>query len=154
MSSSSLAKFAVMASHGLQWCSDVIVMGISAYFINKYEKGQHTKFDIIISTIGVVFHLPGLVSPFISALSWIALPMDIIWSYLYLTGFIFAAQDYNLHDCKVNGPPGASCSKKRGMESFLFLGFFFSLVGAIAEAFKAYQQKDTVPPVHNKETAV
>jgi hypothetical protein len=89
--------------------------------------------------MSVVFFLPAFLSPFMpTRLSKFVLPIDIIFSYLYvklpfrhlccgtnvlrwLTAFIFAAQDYNWHNCSVNAPPGASCALKKANESFIFL---------------------------------
>lgn len=41
--------------------------------------------------------------------------------YRWLTTFIFAAQDYNLNDCKLGFPRGISCAVKKANESFMFI---------------------------------
>ncbi|KAI5289515.1 hypothetical protein KEM54_003751 [Ascosphaera aggregata] len=112
-------KLTILGVHCFQWISDIIVMGISAYFINKYDRGQHITFDIVIENCLLRS------------------------SDRYITGFILAAEDYNWLACSYNAPRYASCSKKRGMEAFLFFGFFFSLVGAIFETLRVYQRKST-----------
>ena len=45
----------------------------------------------------------------------------------WLTAFIFAAQDYNWHQCFLNAPPGLGCSRKRANEAFIFLALYASL---------------------------
>lgn len=81
-----------------------------------------------------------------TALGKVVIFIDVIFSYLYvhspsvsttnkyspltddlpswLTAFIFAAQDYNRHDCYLNAPPGLSCSKKKANEAFIFLTLY------------------------------
>ncbi|KZN87714.1 hypothetical protein EN45_062750 [Penicillium chrysogenum] len=82
----------------------------------------HTIYQEVISTISVALFLPAFVSPFVpNLLSKFVTPIDIIFSYLWLTAFIFAAQDYNWKDCSQNAPPGASCALKKANESFMFL---------------------------------
>ncbi|KAJ5974502.1 hypothetical protein N7481_011712 [Penicillium waksmanii] len=39
----------------------------------------------------------------------------------WLTTFIFAAQDYNLNNCKLSSPLGVSCAIKKANESFMFI---------------------------------
>lgn len=39
----------------------------------------------------------------------------------WLTTFIFAAQDYNLNNCKLGSPLGVSCATKKANESFMFI---------------------------------
>ncbi|KZZ90688.1 MARVEL-like domain protein [Ascosphaera apis ARSEF 7405] len=146
--SDSYLKYTIISARSLLWFSDVIVMGMCSYFINKYDRGQHITYDIVISTIGIVFHLPGFCSPFFTRLAWISLPIDVVWSYFYLTGFVFAAEDYNWQKCSENAPPGASCGKKRTLEAFLFFGFICSLAAAVAETWKVHQQnvrKNSLP---------
>lgn len=124
--------------------------------------------------MSVVFFLPAFISPFMpNALSKFVLIIDVIFSYLYvpsnqatsiffcagtdhdhswLTAFIFAAQDYNWHNCGVNSPPGLSCSKKKANEAFIFLTFIFTFFAIFLEvgALWAYRREST--PVREKNT--
>jgi len=55
-------------------------------------------------------------------------------SYLWLTAFIFAAQDYNFNNCTANSPSFVNkCSLKKTLEAFAFIAFFTNLVGQILE---------------------
>ncbi|OAX82501.1 hypothetical protein ACJ72_03156 [Emergomyces africanus] len=76
----------------LQWCSAVIVMGIVAYFLHKFPRGGHLKYEIVISVLSVAFFLPGLLSAFIPQVGRIAFPIDIIFSYLYVFSLGSAVQ--------------------------------------------------------------
>lgn len=46
--SQSLVKLVQLATRVMQWCSVVIVMGITSYFINKGPQGQHIIYQEII----------------------------------------------------------------------------------------------------------
>ncbi|PGG99016.1 hypothetical protein AJ79_08715 [Helicocarpus griseus UAMH5409] len=139
----------------LQWASAVIVMGIVSYFLHLYPKGQHTKYWEVIAVLSVAFFLPGLLSPFFPRIGRFAFPIDIIFSYLWLTSFIFAAEDYNRRNCHDNGPPGARCSLKYANEAFIFVAFFMSLMAALLEIYNlwSYQQRRAGPSAgyHSKE---
>ncbi|KAJ5982147.1 hypothetical protein N7451_012247 [Penicillium sp. IBT 35674x] len=118
----------------MQWSSAVIVMGITSYFMNNWPKGEHTIYQEVISTMSVAFFLPASASPFMpNLLTKFVTPIDIIFSYLWLTAFIFAAQDYNWKDCAINAPAGASCALKKANESFMFLAFFFTFLAIFIE---------------------
>jgi hypothetical protein len=98
-----------LATRALQWCSAVIVMGLTSYFISKGPHGQHIIYQEVIvryrfpgfpthiqswkeyeanleiqAVLSVVFFLPAFISPFFpSALSRFVLVIDVIFSYLY-----------------------------------------------------------------------
>jgi hypothetical protein len=48
-------------------------------------------------------------------------PLNLIFSYLWLTAFVFAAQDYNRFPCQNNSPFGGSCTLKKTNEAFIFI---------------------------------
>jgi hypothetical protein len=49
-------------------------------------------------------------------------PLAWIFSYLWLTAFIFAAQDYEYGSCALNSPAFMNnCSLKRTLEAFAFI---------------------------------
>ncbi|OOQ83536.1 hypothetical protein PEBR_35407 [Penicillium brasilianum] len=130
--STTIARPLQLVTRFLQWSSAVIVMGLTSYFIKQGPKGQHLIYQEVIAVLSVVFFIPAFISPFLpSALSKFVLLIDVIFSYLWLTAFIFAAQDYNEHSCYFNAPPGISCSRKKANEAFIFLAlyvcFFLSL---------------------------
>ncbi|KAF7713963.1 Uncharacterized protein PECH_000750 [Penicillium ucsense] len=114
----------------MQWTSAVIVMGITSYFIHRGPHSTHLIYQEVIAVLSVVFFLPAFASPFVpNSLSKFVLAIDIVFSYLWLTAFIFAAEDYNRKACYVNSPPGFSCNKKYANEAFIFLAFIFTFFG-------------------------
>ncbi|KAL1980772.1 hypothetical protein VTN96DRAFT_3542 [Rasamsonia emersonii] len=132
----------------LQWSSAVIVMGLDSYFIRHHHGGVHLIYNECIAVISVVFFLPAFISPFVpNILSRFVLLIDIIFSYLWLTAFIFTAQDFQYGDCLAKNPAGVSCSKKRAAESFTWLAFFFTFVGIFLELFNLWSTRRSSSPV-------
>ncbi|KAJ5949807.1 hypothetical protein N7454_001391 [Penicillium verhagenii] len=132
--STTLARPLQLILRSLQWISAVVVLGLTSRFINQGPHGQHITYQEVISALSVVFFIPAFISPFRPAfLSKVVIPIDLVFSYLWLTAFVFAAQDYNWHSCYFHSPPGVTCQRKRANEAFIFLAlyalssFFFSL---------------------------
>ncbi|KAL4900833.1 hypothetical protein BDW74DRAFT_161182 [Aspergillus multicolor] len=120
-----LARPVMLLVRALQWASAVIVMGITSYFISKGPRGQHIIYQEVIAVTSVVFFLPAFLSPFMpNMLSRFVFIIDVIFSYLWLTAFIFAAQDYNWHNCYFNAPPFMACGRKKANEAFIFLALY------------------------------
>ncbi|KIN02445.1 hypothetical protein OIDMADRAFT_18314 [Oidiodendron maius Zn] len=152
MAANKLNTLVLLVNRVLQWSSAVIVMGITSYFIHRHLRGEHSKYTEVISTMSVVFFLPGFASIWVSGrLSLLVIAIDTVFSYLWLTSFIFAAQDYNWHhDCR-SFPQGATCSKKYAQEAFIFLAFFFTLTGIGLELWSYWQRnRDNATPLHEK----
>jgi len=135
----------LMAARFLQWASAVIVMGITSYLIHKFPKGQHIIYEEVIAVLSVAFFIPGLLSAFVKTIGRFSLLIDIIFSYLWLTSFIFMAQDYNWHSCDLSAAPGAGCALKKASESFTFLAFFFTLCAALLEIFRLWTFEKDAP---------
>ncbi|KAL5335094.1 membrane-associating domain-containing protein [Aspergillus crustosus] len=152
MPSQRLARPILLATRSLQWASAVIVMGITSYFLAKGPRGQHLIYQEVIAVTSVVFFLPAFVSPFMpNTLSRFVFFIDVIFSYLWLTAFIFAAQDYNWRNCYFNSPRGMGCSRKRANEAFIFLAFIFTLIGMLGELYSLWSyRRENAPPVVEK----
>ncbi|KAL4814734.1 membrane-associating domain-containing protein [Aspergillus spinulosporus] len=145
-----LTRPVMLLIRALQWASAVIVMGITSYFINKGPRGQHIIYQEVISVLSVVFFLPAFLSPFMpNMLSRFVFFIDVVFSYLWLTAFIFAAQDYNWHNCYLNAPPYMNCSRKKANESFIFLAFIFTTFGMLLELYSlwSYHREHANPVV-------
>ncbi|KAJ5384184.1 hypothetical protein N7517_002095 [Penicillium concentricum] len=130
----------------LQWSSAVIVMGLTSYFIHHGPRGLSTIYQEVIAVISVVFFIPAFISPFLpSSLSKFVLAIDVVFSYLWLTAFIFAAQDYNRGHCRSAIPTGIGCKRKWANESFIFLAFIFTFFGMLLEvlALWAYRKENS-----------
>ncbi|KAJ5376044.1 hypothetical protein N7509_012930 [Penicillium cosmopolitanum] len=148
--STAIARPVQLATRTLQWSSAVIVMGLTSFFISRGPHGQHLLYQEVISVLSVVFFIPAFISPFLpTALSKFVLLIDVIFSYLWLTAFIFAAQDYNQHSCYLSSPPGVTCGRKKANESFIFLAFIFTFFGMFLQvaALWAYRKGNAPAPV-------
>jgi len=88
--------------------------------------------------------LPSFILPFLKSYRAWYFPLNWAWSYLWLTAFIFARQDYRRGNCFFNSPFGGSCSLKRSLSAFIFLAFFFTLVAAVVDLVNIkYPEEDT-----------
>ncbi|KAJ5833931.1 hypothetical protein N7474_002242 [Penicillium riverlandense] len=151
--STTIARPLQLLTRIVQWTSAVIVMSLTAFLLHRGPKGQHLIYQVVIAVLSVVFFLPAFLSPFMpAALSRFVLAIDIVFSYLWLTAFIFAAQDYSSNVCYFRAPPGLGCSRKRANEAFMFLAFIFTFIGAFLEvaALWAYAKENSQQPPHEK----
>ncbi|BCS30527.1 uncharacterized protein APUU_80830A [Aspergillus puulaauensis] len=143
-----LARPALLIVRAIQWVSTVIVLGITSYFIHRGPRGGHIIYQEVIAALSIVFFLPAFISPFMpNMLSRFVFLIDVIFSYLWLTSFIFAAQDYNKNNCFLNSPPFVSCGRKRANEAFIFLAFIFTFFGLLLELWSlwSYRRENTNP---------
>lgn len=145
---SRLSRPMLLATRTLQWVSSVIAMGLYAYFVHK-QHSTHTIYNLVISVLSVVFFLPAFLSPFRSTLlsKWVVL-IDMVFSYLWLTAFVFAAQSYNYNI--LNAPVNVSSSKKHAAEAFTFLAFFFTVFGLVTETMTRWVDAENEPVVREK----
>jgi hypothetical protein len=134
---SGLLRISTVANTWLHFSSTVIVLGISAYFINNYTDNTHLVFWLTIACIDTAATIPYLAHPFISLpfISRYLLSIQWFFSYLWLTAFIFAAQDYNFNGTCALSPSGVNkCGIKRALEAFAFLAFFTGVLGQLLES--------------------
>lgn len=152
----------LIANHALHFSSSIIVLGISAYFINNYTHNTHLRYWVALvrppslstppslqpprdattltnalqAAVDTFFYLPALVLPAIKKYKGYFAPLAWLLSYLWLTAFIFAAQDFQYNGgCAANSPRGVNkCSMKHTLEAFAFIAFFTGMVGALLEA--------------------
>ncbi|KAF9251046.1 hypothetical protein DTO006G1_4084 [Penicillium roqueforti] len=143
--STNIARPLQLATRAMQWSSAVIVMGLTSFFINRGPRGQHTIYQEVIAVLSVVFFLLAFISPFLPSLSRFVLAIDVVFSYLWLTAFIFSAQDYSTRRCYYAIPAGLNCNSKRANEAFIFLAFIFTFFGIFLEtaALWAYRKENT-----------
>jgi len=124
----------ILVNHWLHWLSSLIVMSIAAYFIDHFHRDEHLIYWVTIAAIDVFLYIPALVLPVVKSYKGYLHPLSWIFSYLWLTGFIFAAQDYNWHSCSANSPGNTDkCGLKKTLEAFAFLAFFTNAVGQFLE---------------------
>ncbi|KAH8689971.1 hypothetical protein BGW36DRAFT_307305 [Talaromyces proteolyticus] len=134
----------------LQWISSVIAMGIFSYLIHKNHHGAHLIYNEVIAVLSVVFFIPAFISPFMpTMLSKFVVLIDLVFSYLWLTAFIFTAEDFDRGFCYIAEAPGVSCSKKHAAQAFTFLAFIFTFFGLGVETFSRWV--DNPEPVSTRE---
>jgi hypothetical protein len=67
-------------------------------------------------------YLLAVVLPFLKSYKGYLAPIAYIFSYLWLTAFIFAAQDYEYDSCALRSPTFVNkCHLKRTLEAFAFI---------------------------------
>ncbi|KAJ5555933.1 hypothetical protein N7513_003575 [Penicillium frequentans] len=176
MAYSAICRPLQLTNRILQWCSAVIVMGLTSYFISKGPTGQHIIYQEVIAVLSrrllspyirlplppnsfeqnsprhrrYLFYLYAHQSSIVSNQNALKLTTIV---YSWLTAFIFAAQDYNWHLCYFHAPAGISCGREYANEAFMFLAFFFTFCGVFLEvaALWAYRIKNrSAAPVHKK----
>ena len=74
------------------------------------------------AAIDTLLYIPALALPFMKKYKGYLAPLAWIFSYLWLTAFIFAVQDYNYSSCALTSPLSfGHCSIKKTLEAFTFL---------------------------------
>ncbi|KAJ5637681.1 hypothetical protein N7490_007560 [Penicillium lividum] len=109
----------------LQIFSAIIVLGITAWAV----RGTKTLTVIYSLTIATVTIVAAILSLTIGGLLrrktshiFVILTTDAILSYLWLTSFIFLAQDFNRHNCRTDRWNGEIvCSRQYAAEAFSFI---------------------------------
>ncbi|KAJ5826120.1 hypothetical protein N7474_003258 [Penicillium riverlandense] len=123
-----------LVNRSIQWISTAIVLGLTSYLLRHGHRGLSLTYQEVIAVVSIVFFLPALLSPFLPvAVDKFVLGIDVIFSYLWLTSFIFAALDYSQGDCFLNSPPNLGCSRKKANEAFIFLAFITTFFGIFLE---------------------
>ncbi|PMD18071.1 hypothetical protein NA56DRAFT_691473 [Hyaloscypha hepaticicola] len=149
---SKLFRSVLVLSRFMQWASAAIVMGIVSYYINHYPKGEHIIYEEVIACTTLGFFLLPLALSFTKKTTWYIVPLDLIFSYLWLTAFIFEAEDYNWQSCSANAPSGAgSCSLKYASESFTFCAFFFTLLSMVIQMMAWISEEGVARDIHDKK---
>ncbi|KAF4591793.1 might be a transmembrane protein [Ophiocordyceps camponoti-floridani] len=130
-----LLRIVVMGNHLAVFISSVIVTGLVSHFLQRYShRGTHIVYTEVIAVITVALYMFGMILPLFDFYEGFLMPVNLAFSYLWLTSFIFAAQDWSGDRCVLAPPGRGECGKKHTIEAFTFLAFFFLLCNTIAEA--------------------
>ncbi|KEF52982.1 uncharacterized protein A1O9_10889 [Exophiala aquamarina CBS 119918] len=106
----------------IKWSSACIVMAIASDFIHNYKRDGHTTFQEIIACTSIGFFLPTMPLAFYRRFTVHLIVLDYIYSHLWVTAFIFAAEDYNKSSCSKHSPGGLhSCTLKYALESWCII---------------------------------
>lgn len=127
---------ALLATHALHLISSLIVLGISAYFIANFRHNTHLRYWVSIAAVDSLLYIPLLFLSATRNYKGYTAPLTLIFSYLWLTAFIFASQDYDFNGGPFANSPAfvAKSALKKTLEAFAFIAFFTNLVGFILES--------------------
>ncbi|GAO18898.1 uncharacterized protein UV8b_02776 [Ustilaginoidea virens] len=125
-------------NHFIIWASAIIVTALISWFINVFSTWSnrtHIIYQEVIAVVTLAFWTIGLVLPFIGAYKGHLWPLNLIFSYLWITSFIFSAIDWSNNRCRIVGPALGRCGRKRTIAAFNFIAFFFLLCNTLIEAY-------------------
>ncbi|UNI15380.1 hypothetical protein JDV02_001917 [Purpureocillium takamizusanense] len=143
-----------MANHFMVFVSSVIVTGVISHFLKVYSfRNAHVIYQEVVATITLALSIVAMALPFIHGYKGYLLPVNLIMSYLWMTSFIFSAQDWAGGRCPFNGPL-AKCGLKKTVIAFNFLALFFLLCNIVAEGLLWRQSRVEAQPFHTKERPV
>lgn len=123
-STTTLTRPLLTATHLLHFASSIIVMSIAAYFIANFPPNNtHLRYWVAVGAVDAFLYLPALVLPMLKSYKGYLAPLACIFSYLWLTAFIFAVQDYEYNGgAYYNSPAGVDKpALKKTVEAFTFL---------------------------------
>ncbi|GIJ86583.1 hypothetical protein Asppvi_005473 [Aspergillus pseudoviridinutans] len=120
------------------WVSAVIVMGVTAWAVTKVD-GYRVVYPLVIAALTTAFYIPAMIVSTMRRNRGYMLPLDIVFSYLWLAAFIFLAQHVGQQNCRwFASSLSSSCTRKRTAEAFSFLAFFWTLCAMCFEIFNFY----------------
>ncbi|KAG5998406.1 hypothetical protein E4U54_002192 [Claviceps lovelessii] len=128
-----------MINHFVVWVSAIIVTGILSWIIrvepfgSSYVNRTRILYQECIAVITLALWTVGMFLPLISRYRGHLWPANLIFSYLWLTSFIFSTQDWAGGRCSFVGPVFGRCGQKRAVMVFNFLAFFCLLVNVFVE---------------------
>jgi hypothetical protein len=118
-------RLLLFVSNFIKWSSACIVMAIASYFIHDYPRNEHTTYQEVIACTSIGFFLFTMPLAFHKRFTVHLIPLDYVYSHLWVTAFIFAAQDYNRKACSQNSPPGVhKCTLKYALESWCIIAVY------------------------------
>ncbi|KAL7943843.1 hypothetical protein V8C42DRAFT_359016 [Trichoderma barbatum] len=134
------------------WVSAIIVTGLVSNFLERFSfRGVDIVYIEVIAVITMVVYLVGMIAPCLPKYGGHLAPLHLIFSYLWITAFIFAAQSWSHNRCRNSFPRSGLCGRKHAIEAFTFIAFFFTLCNLIIEAllFRAHRRTVADTPTHH-----
>ncbi|EHK16040.1 uncharacterized protein TRIVIDRAFT_227972 [Trichoderma virens Gv29-8] len=135
------------------WISAIIVTGLVGNFLERFSsRGVDIVYMEVIAVITMVFYLVGMILPCLPKYGGVMAPLHLVFSYLWITAFIFAAQDWSHNRCHVSIPRSGLCGRKHAIEAFNFLAFFFTLCLIFLESWLFWEHRRRLrdePPTHH-----
>lgn len=102
-------------------------------------KGYRVIYTLVIAVLTVAFYIPALFLVWVKRNRGYLLPLDMIFSFLWLVAFVFFAQhnrDIGCHWFIWSASSG--CARKNTAEAFTFLAFFWALCCMCFEILNMY----------------
>ena len=97
-------------------------MGIASYLIHDFSRSGFTTFQEIIACTSIGAFLPTIPLAFYEHTTIHLVPIDYIYSHLWMAAFIFAALDYNRNNCSTRSPARLhACELKYALESWCII---------------------------------
>ncbi|OJJ35962.1 hypothetical protein ASPWEDRAFT_533050 [Aspergillus wentii DTO 134E9] len=134
--SGSAFRFGLFFARLFQWISAVIVLGLTAW-ATVHLDGYRVVYTLVIAALTTAFYIPAFFLSFMKSNRGYMLPMDVVFSYLWLAAFIFLSQANNTCSWFV-WTASRACARKNAAEAFTFLAFFWTLCGMCLEAGNVY----------------
>ncbi|GJN78720.1 hypothetical protein PLIIFM63780_002229 [Purpureocillium lilacinum] len=115
--------------HFMVFASSVIVTGLVSAFLDKWAfRGYRVVYQEVIAVITMVMYLFAMFMPLSKIYRGYFVPVNWIFSYLWLTSFIFSSQDWTGRLC-AQAPLGTGrCSQKRAVVAFNFIALYVWLM--------------------------
>ncbi|KJZ71517.1 hypothetical protein HIM_09105 [Hirsutella minnesotensis 3608] len=140
-----MLRMIIMFNHFMVFVSSVIVTGLVSYFLARDPyRSAHLIFQEVIAVITLLFWMFGTFLPLVDRYGGYLMPANLIMSYLWLTSFIFSAQDWSGNRCWYTGPRSGNCGRKHTIEAFNFIALFFLLSNTVAEAILMRSRVDKI----------
>lgn len=96
-------------------------------------------YPLVIAVLTTAFFIPAMIVSAMKRNRGYMLPLDIVFSYLWLAAFIFLAQHIGQENCRwFFFGVSSACTRKRTAEAFSFQAFFFTLCAMCLEIFNFY----------------
>lgn len=135
--------------------SAIIVTAVVGNLLQKFSnRNVQIVYMEVIAVISMVVYLVGAIAPCLPKYGGLLAPLHLIFSYLWLTAFIFASLSWSHNRCRNSFPAPGNCSKKHAIQAWLFIGFFFILCNLLIEIFlvRAHRRNAVNEPRHHHHT--
>ncbi|KJZ72776.1 hypothetical protein HIM_07851 [Hirsutella minnesotensis 3608] len=121
--------------HFMIFICAVINTGLLSYMIrNSVYRTTHLIYQEVVAVVTLVLFFGAIFLPMFKRYRGFFLPVDFIFSYLWLTSFIFSIEDWTGGRCAWSVPRATwQCSRRHTIEAFNFIVFFFLLCNIVVE---------------------
>ncbi|KAJ6447149.1 succinate dehydrogenase [Purpureocillium lavendulum] len=120
--------------HFIIFASAVIVMALVASFLDGSSfRGYRVVYLEVISVFTLFIYLFAMFFPLSRSYRGYMAPVDWLFTYAWIAAFVFASQVWSGGNCANEEPTSSSCAKKKTVEAFTFIAFWFLLLNMMLE---------------------